>query len=133
MVRNEALAIGFALEDTGMLQAQEEPSLPCNAYQKQEFQQLKSGMAELVSTLPEPWGLVIYRHYLQQQPFTAIAEHLQLSKARGFSAAPRRPQTATPGISTPARHQRGGVMSSACALVATDATSPATMHGFDRT
>jgi RNA polymerase sigma factor for flagellar operon FliA len=82
MVRNEALAIGFALEDTGMLQAQEEPSLPCNAYQKQEFQQLKSGMAELVSTLPEPWGLVIYRHYLQQQPFTAIAEHLQLSKAR---------------------------------------------------
>jgi RNA polymerase sigma factor for flagellar operon FliA len=76
------LAMGFALEDSGMYLSEEHPTMPCNAYQRIEFQQLCRNMAELVGTLPAPWGLVIYRHYLQQQAFTTIADHLQLSKAR---------------------------------------------------
>jgi RNA polymerase sigma factor for flagellar operon FliA len=76
------LAMGFALEDSGMYVSEQHPTMPCNAYQRIEFQQLCRNIAELVGTMPHPWGLVIHRHYLQQQAFTAIAEHLQLSKAR---------------------------------------------------
>lgn len=76
------LAIGFALEDSGIYCATDEPSLPDNAYARTELAQMKSQLAACVQALPKVQRMVIYRHYFQQVPFDEIAATLSLSKGR---------------------------------------------------
>ena len=75
------LALGFALEDSGMYQA-EEGILPDNAYARTEMQQLRSRLAEFVQELPAAERRVISRHYFQQIPFEEIAKGVGVTKGR---------------------------------------------------
>lgn len=76
------LAIGFALEDSGMYQVDEAASFPDNAYTRIELRQLKTRLATLVRELPAAERRVIERHYLQQIPFDEIALSVGLTKGR---------------------------------------------------
>jgi len=71
------LALGFALEDSGL-----EPAEPDNAYARIELAQLRRRIAELTQRLPEAERRVVFRHYFQQQPFDEIAASLGLTKGR---------------------------------------------------
>ena len=75
------LALGFALEDSGLAQA-EEPAEPDNAYARTELAQLRRRLAELTQQLPEAEGRVVFRHYFQQQAFDEIAAGMGLTKGR---------------------------------------------------
>ncbi|MEH0167837.1 sigma-70 family RNA polymerase sigma factor [Roseateles microcysteis] len=75
------LALGFALEDSGMYQ-DEESSRPDNAYARIELQQLRARLATLVTGLPDGERRVIERHYFQQIPFEEIAAGVNLTKGR---------------------------------------------------
>jgi RNA polymerase sigma factor for flagellar operon FliA len=75
------LAVGFALEDTGMYQGGDEHYVD-QAYSGIELRQIKHRVADLVTGLPEQQKQVITGHYLQQQPFEQIALKLQLSRGR---------------------------------------------------
>jgi RNA polymerase sigma factor for flagellar operon FliA len=75
------LALGFALEDSGLV-ADDEPSEPDNAYARTELAQLRRQLAELTGQLPEAERRVIFRHYFQQQPFDEIAAGMRLTKGR---------------------------------------------------
>ena len=76
------LALGFALEDSGLYAAGGERSLPDNAYSRVEMRQLGERLTECVEALPEQQRIVVYRHYFQQVPFDEIASALKLSKGR---------------------------------------------------
>jgi RNA polymerase sigma factor for flagellar operon FliA len=74
------LAVGFALEGTGMYQGAETGT--DGAYQGIELAQLGQRLRSLVRTLPEAHRAVIVGHYLEHQNFAAIAAHLQVSRSR---------------------------------------------------
>jgi RNA polymerase sigma factor FliA len=76
------LALGFALEDSGVYEGSGERMLPDNAYSRLELQQLSQRLADCVKSLPEQQRIVIHRHYFQQMPFEEIAASLNLSKGR---------------------------------------------------
>jgi RNA polymerase sigma factor FliA len=76
------LALGFALEDSGVYEGSGERALPDNAYRRLELQQLSQRLADCVRSLPEQQRVVIHRHYFQQMPFDDIAASLSLSKGR---------------------------------------------------
>lgn len=75
------LAVGFALEGSGMYQNGEEQAID-QAYRGIELQQLKGKVEALVAALPENQKNVIAGHYLQHQPFEEIAIRLKLSRGR---------------------------------------------------
>jgi RNA polymerase sigma factor for flagellar operon FliA len=75
------LALGFALEDSG-LASHDEPAEPDNAYARTELAQLRRHLAELAEQLPDAERRVIFRHYFQQQPFDEIAAGMSLTKGR---------------------------------------------------
>jgi len=75
------LALGFALEDSG-LPSQDEPAEPDNAYARAELAQLRRQLADLTGQLPVAEHRVIFRHYFQQQPFDEIAAGMALTKGR---------------------------------------------------
>ena len=75
------LAVGFALEGSGMYQGGDEEYVD-HAYRSVEMQQLKGKVEALVAALPENQKQVIAGHYLQHQPFEEIAVRLQLSRGR---------------------------------------------------
>ena len=75
------LALGFALEDSGLVQC-DELGEPDNAYARTELVQLRRQLAELTQQLPEAERRVIFRHYFQQQPFDEIAAGVGLTKGR---------------------------------------------------
>jgi RNA polymerase sigma factor for flagellar operon FliA len=75
------LALGFALEDSGLYQ-DAESTTPDNAYSRVEMIQLKRRLAELMQRLPEQQRTVIHRHYFQQVKFEDIAISLALTKGR---------------------------------------------------
>jgi len=75
------LALGFALEDSGLV-ADDEPAEPDNAYARLELSQLRRQLADLSGQLPEAERRVIFRHYFQQQPFDEIAVGMGLTKGR---------------------------------------------------
>jgi RNA polymerase sigma factor for flagellar operon FliA len=75
------LALGFALEDSGM-GSFDEPTEPDNAYARTELAQLRRQLTELSEQLPEAERRVIFRHYFQQQPFDEIAGGMGLTKGR---------------------------------------------------
>lgn len=74
------LALGFALEDSGLVD--DGPTQPDNAYARLELAQLRRQLAELTGQLPEAERRVIFRHYFQQQPFDEIAAGMELTKGR---------------------------------------------------
>ena len=75
------LALGFALEDSG-LYAGSEQAMPDNAYARTEMKQLRARVAELVEQLPEQERFVIHRHYFQQVRFDEIAAGWGVTKGR---------------------------------------------------
>jgi RNA polymerase sigma factor for flagellar operon FliA len=76
------LAIGFALEDTGMIQADTEVAYQDNTYQRVELKQLRQRMHHLLAALPVNENRVLSYHYLQHLGFDDIAGILGLSKGR---------------------------------------------------
>lgn len=75
------LALGFALEDSGLYQ-DDEAAAPDNAYSRLELAQLNQHIAALVDKLPDQERLVIFRHYFQQVRFDEIALTLGVTKGR---------------------------------------------------
>ena len=76
------LAVGFALEDSGMVQAAVEPAYADNTYQSVELKQLQKRILSLVNSLPRTERSVIAYHYLQRLAFGEIAAILGVSKVR---------------------------------------------------
>jgi RNA polymerase sigma factor for flagellar operon FliA len=75
------LAIGFALEDSGMFDSGERPSQE-TAYSRLEMRQVREQLTQLVQLLPERERLIVHRHYFQHVPFDHIAASLNLTKGR---------------------------------------------------
>lgn len=78
------LALGYLLEDSGMI-AEDEPTGqpgPVPQYAEVELVQLRRCLLEAVARLPDQHRHVITGHYLQAQPFEQIAAELGLSKGR---------------------------------------------------
>jgi RNA polymerase sigma factor FliA len=76
------LALGFALEHTGLYCDGPEGALPDNAYSRVEMKQFRERLAECVQSLAEQQRTVIHRHYFQQMPFDQIAVTMKLTKGR---------------------------------------------------
>ena len=77
------LALGFALDDTGMVRDEHaEPELTDQTYTGVELRQLKRRLRALVEALPERQRQVMSCHYLQQMPFEEIAARLELTRGR---------------------------------------------------
>lgn len=75
------LAIGFALEGTGIYQSGDE-AVAGKGYTGVEMKQLQARVLELVAALPERQRQVIRGHYLQQLRFEEVAEQMGISKGR---------------------------------------------------
>lgn len=75
------LAVGFALDDSGMYQA-DDPAYPDNTYQRVELKQLHQRVMALLELLPANERRVITYHYLQRLAFEEIARMLGLTKGR---------------------------------------------------
>jgi RNA polymerase sigma factor for flagellar operon FliA len=76
------LALGFALEDSGMIQPEQEAHYPDNAYKRLELTQLRQQLQQQLGQLPDNENRVLSYHYLQQLGFDEIGQILQLSKGR---------------------------------------------------
>jgi RNA polymerase sigma factor for flagellar operon FliA len=75
------LALGFALEDSGMYQSPDS-DYPDRGYAAMEMKQFKERALAMVALLPGNQRLVLQYHYLQQIAFDQIALMLDLSKGR---------------------------------------------------
>jgi len=75
------LALGFALEDTGMVQGAE-GSYQDRAYAGIELRQMAAQLRELLAALPERPRMVLSWHYLQERSFEEIARELGVTKGR---------------------------------------------------
>ncbi|HYD61595.1 MAG TPA: sigma-70 family RNA polymerase sigma factor [Noviherbaspirillum sp.] len=75
------IAVGLALEDSGMYRAEDE-AYPDNTYRSVELKQLQQRMRELLEHLPRNERRVIKYHYLQQLAFEEIARILGVTKGR---------------------------------------------------
>ena len=75
------LAVGFALEDSGMHQ-DELAHYPDNSYAGVELRQLQARLHLALERLPAQQKQVVQMHYLQQQAFTEVAANLGLSRGR---------------------------------------------------
>ncbi|WP_161077208.1 sigma-70 family RNA polymerase sigma factor [Duganella sp. CY15W] len=77
------LAVGFALEDSGMFHTGDDTaSYRDNTYAGVELRQLRERLKSLVTQLPDKQRRVIACHYLQHMPFDEIAGLLQVSRGR---------------------------------------------------
>lgn len=76
------LAVGFALEDTGMHLADESITYADNTYQRVELKQLQQQVRDLLESLTGNAKKVVTYHYLQQIAFDEIAMILGLTKGR---------------------------------------------------
>ena len=75
------LAVGLALEDSGMYQ-EEHQSYPDNSYHSIELKQLRTQIRALVDSLPHAERRVIMYHYLQQFAFEEIAKIMAVTRGR---------------------------------------------------
>ena len=75
------LAIGFVLEDTGMYVA-DERGTPDTGYRSVQLAQLRNKLHAAIAELPDNERKVISLHYLQHEPFEAIARSFNLTKGR---------------------------------------------------
>jgi len=77
------LAVGFALEHSGMYQsAEQEAHYRDYTYAGVELKQLQERIKALLEELPGKHRQVVNGHYLQQLPFHEIAETMQLTRGR---------------------------------------------------
>lgn len=76
------LALGLALEQSGMVRSSPEPGYRDNTYASVELKQLRARIRSLLDNLPDTQRRVIEYHYLQQLPFEEVAGMLALSKGR---------------------------------------------------
>jgi RNA polymerase sigma factor FliA len=77
------LALGFALEDSGMFAAVDEPATSADpSYQATELRQTRLQISALVGQLPSNERRVIDLHYQQGHAFEDIARQLDLTKGR---------------------------------------------------
>lgn len=77
------LAVGFALEDSGMYSNHEQPAhYADNSYAGVELKQLRARLKSLLEQLPGKHRQVVACHYLQRMAFEEVAERMQLSKGR---------------------------------------------------
>lgn len=77
------LALGFLLEDSGMIDTQDgQAASVMSAYDQVALKQLRSRVVELIDRLPEREARVIKYHYLQDVPFNQIADDLGVTKGR---------------------------------------------------
>ena len=75
------LAVGFALDDSGMYRC-DEREYPDNGYAALEMKQVRERALALMAQLPGNQRLVIQYHYMQHIAFDQIAQMLELSKGR---------------------------------------------------
>jgi len=75
------LAVGFALEESGMY-VQEEGEYADNTYAGVELKQLQGKVKAAVATLAPNQRRVIEGHYLQQTPFEELARGMGLTRGR---------------------------------------------------
>lgn len=75
------LAVGFALEDSGMHRP-DDADYADNSYHGVELKQLQSRMTGMVAELTGNQHAVVYAHYMQHIGFDDIAQKLQLSRGR---------------------------------------------------
>lgn len=75
------LAVGFALDDSGMHQA-DGAEYADNSYRGVELRQLQSHIQTLVAALAPAQREVVHGHYLQRLPFEEIALGMRLSRGR---------------------------------------------------
>lgn len=75
------LAVGFALDDTGMYQERDTPYRD-NTYAGVELKQLRARLEGLVDGLPGKHKQVVSYHYLQQLQFEEIADMLGVTRGR---------------------------------------------------
>ncbi|MDK2125135.1 sigma-70 family RNA polymerase sigma factor [Parachitinimonas caeni] len=76
------LALGFALEDSGMILEDEETPHPEEVYTRVELRQLQRRVVALVNRLPDRERKVIRHHYLHQLPLEDIASLMNVGKSR---------------------------------------------------
>jgi RNA polymerase sigma factor for flagellar operon FliA len=75
------LAVGFALEGTGMVRDEAAP-LPGQPYDGLELRQLRTRLREMLKTLPERQRKVLWWHYLEQRSFDEIGAALHVTRGR---------------------------------------------------
>jgi RNA polymerase sigma factor for flagellar operon FliA len=75
------LALGFALEDSGIYACGERVSRE-TPYSGLEMRQTRLQLQALVQRLPAPERTVVHRHYFQQVPLSEIAESMSLTPGR---------------------------------------------------
>lgn len=75
------LALGFMLEDTGMMREHNAP-VADTGYGAQEGHEFRALMVQLLEELPERERLIIRSHYFEHVPFEQIARDLEISKGR---------------------------------------------------
>jgi RNA polymerase sigma factor for flagellar operon FliA len=75
------LAVGLALEGTGMIQ-DSAATYGVQPYDGLELRQLRARLKEALASLPDRQRKVLSWHYLQQRPFEEIATALDLSRGR---------------------------------------------------
>jgi len=83
------LALGFMLEDTGMIDASTQdvveaaaPSPEVSYFRKSELDHLRITLKSLVDQLSEQQRTVIRHHYLQEVPFDEIAAMMKVTRGR---------------------------------------------------
>jgi len=75
------LAVGFALEGTGMVR-DGDSAYADQAYHGVELRQLRASLTEMLAGLPERQRNVLRWHYLEQRGFDEITAYLGVSKSR---------------------------------------------------
>lgn len=75
------LALGYVLDDP-LVYYHQDATVADQHYARVEMVQLRSKMQALVAALPEKERMVIKYHYLNQVPFTVIAQTMGVSKGR---------------------------------------------------
>ncbi|HZV63596.1 MAG TPA: sigma-70 family RNA polymerase sigma factor, partial [Telluria sp.] len=73
------LAVGFALEDSGM---DASGAYPDNSYHGVEMKQLRARVHGALAALPERQRMLLHGHYLQQQSFADLADGMGLTRGR---------------------------------------------------
>jgi RNA polymerase sigma factor for flagellar operon FliA len=76
------LAVGFALEGTGMVSDDSGSGYVDQAYAGLELRQLRMRLKEMLAGLNERQRMVLSWHYLLQRPFDEIATELGVTKGR---------------------------------------------------
>ena len=76
------LALGYMLEDSGMIYDEASASTESTPYTISEFDELVDGLHVALDKLPERENMIIRYHYFHHVDFETLGEHLNVSKGR---------------------------------------------------